>query len=556
MILILVALILLLRLVRIKYMPANINPPRPTPGPGPQPNIGGCKGTQFGCCDDGITACSDYECSNCLLDATPGLGTYNSKDLGNYTKKKSVQDPITDPSIPTMPPTGVSLVPTDPSIPTMPPTVPPTIPAAGVSPVAPGGSGTGDPSPATDKFSAFIEWITKNKKQTDPVTPTDPVKKKLRQIGSSSTAVITCTNQDGSVGKTGSQPSLDLAKQWALDNCPPGTTATIKIDGAQVLTTERQNCDSGKWSTSGEKPCQPWTQCSDTEYQKIAPTSTNNRTCVSCPNGVNSSGDGCVGGPVIAPVVAAVSGTDGGGTAVPCVWKSVGKLDCTTSCGTVTSTTKTTNESNGGTCAAAPTYSCEAGDGACPEADTGFDCTTPHPLPNGYDTSKMTENNLNSKDFHVSGLECASDWTGIAAATACTSNGAYTLSGCTAPVDGNNAPPSCLRPELKTGYKLDTTKMATENLNMNSEFNPGLGWTCDTPEYEFEANVTEVTASVCSTPNYGYNLLGCKKAAAAAAAVDCEESTAATSTCTALGQNLYTLTTPAIYFLIYIFELL
>jgi len=74
-ILILVALILLLRL--IKYIPANINPP------GPKPNIGGCKGTQFGCCDDGITVCSDYECSNCLLDATPGLGSYNSGDLGN-----------------------------------------------------------------------------------------------------------------------------------------------------------------------------------------------------------------------------------------------------------------------------------------------------------------------------------------------------------------------------------------------------------------------------------------------------------------------------------------
>ena len=55
---------------------------------GPTKNIGGCKGTEFGCCDDGITSCSDYECSNCLLDSTPRLGSYNSEDLGNNIIKK------------------------------------------------------------------------------------------------------------------------------------------------------------------------------------------------------------------------------------------------------------------------------------------------------------------------------------------------------------------------------------------------------------------------------------------------------------------------------------
>ena len=92
---------------------------------------------------------------------------------------------------------------------------------------------------------------------------------------------------------------MDLAKQWALDKCPQGTEATIKIDGAQVLTTEPQNCDSG-WSTSGKKPCQPWSrECNTNEYESISPTSTQDRTCVYCPNGVNSSGNGCVADAVV-----------------------------------------------------------------------------------------------------------------------------------------------------------------------------------------------------------------------------------------------------------------
>jgi len=95
-ILLLVALILILRLIRIKYIPVNINKPTS------HTNIGGCKGTRFGCCGDEKTACFNYNCSNCLLDATPALGTYDSPNLGNYKKKKSVKsstiqfiDPIT-----------------------------------------------------------------------------------------------------------------------------------------------------------------------------------------------------------------------------------------------------------------------------------------------------------------------------------------------------------------------------------------------------------------------------------------------------------------------------
>ena len=47
----------------------NIPPdPRPKPAPTPKPHasiIGGCKGTQFGCCSDEVTPCSNKKCSQC-----------------------------------------------------------------------------------------------------------------------------------------------------------------------------------------------------------------------------------------------------------------------------------------------------------------------------------------------------------------------------------------------------------------------------------------------------------------------------------------------------------
>jgi hypothetical protein len=110
-ILILVALLLILRLIKIRYFPANINPPSGIIGgcKGTQygccPDgrtackdetcsnclIGGCKGTQFGCCPDESTACSDLECSNCLMDATQGLET-----VGPVGNKNSVLDGLTN----------------------------------------------------------------------------------------------------------------------------------------------------------------------------------------------------------------------------------------------------------------------------------------------------------------------------------------------------------------------------------------------------------------------------------------------------------------------------
>ena len=48
-----------------------------------------------------------------------------------------------------------------------------------------------------------------------------------------------------------------------------------------------------------------------------------------------------------------------------CVWAPVTATDCTPSCGIIISQTKTITEANGGTCTAAPTYSCQPGDGSC-----------------------------------------------------------------------------------------------------------------------------------------------------------------------------------------------
>ena len=43
----------------------------PVPVPQPQPWIGGCSGTQYGCCIDGITAKHDSVGSNCSLYPPP-----------------------------------------------------------------------------------------------------------------------------------------------------------------------------------------------------------------------------------------------------------------------------------------------------------------------------------------------------------------------------------------------------------------------------------------------------------------------------------------------------
>ena len=81
--LIIFASLLFIRLIRMRYFPSNINPPMPT-----KKLIGGCEGTRFGCCPDKQTSCIDEECSNCLLDPTPDLGTLENSSQKNEENKR------------------------------------------------------------------------------------------------------------------------------------------------------------------------------------------------------------------------------------------------------------------------------------------------------------------------------------------------------------------------------------------------------------------------------------------------------------------------------------
>ena len=50
----LVGFVFIFSLVHGSLIPANVN----------KKNIGGCKGTRYGCCPDGVTACNKH-CKNC-----------------------------------------------------------------------------------------------------------------------------------------------------------------------------------------------------------------------------------------------------------------------------------------------------------------------------------------------------------------------------------------------------------------------------------------------------------------------------------------------------------
>ena len=79
--LIIFASLLFIRLINRRYFP--VDPPIPPP----KKLIGGCEGTRFGCCPDKQTSCIDEECSNCLLDATPDLGTLENAYKTNEQNK-------------------------------------------------------------------------------------------------------------------------------------------------------------------------------------------------------------------------------------------------------------------------------------------------------------------------------------------------------------------------------------------------------------------------------------------------------------------------------------
>ena len=57
-----------------------------------KPPIKGCQKSKFGCCPDKNTYCIDLECSNCLLDSTPELGTIQTDTLFDKYKHEYKTD--------------------------------------------------------------------------------------------------------------------------------------------------------------------------------------------------------------------------------------------------------------------------------------------------------------------------------------------------------------------------------------------------------------------------------------------------------------------------------
>ena len=79
------------------------------------------------------------------------------------------------------------------------------------------------------------------------------------------------------------------------------------------------------------------------------------------------------------------------------------------------------------------TLTCTAEDSTS-DSTSGDDCTTPEPVPPGYNLTNVTGSPSKSS-FTITGVECATGYTGTATAAACSvANGAYTLDGCS--VDG------------------------------------------------------------------------------------------------------------------------
>ena len=57
--------ILLFMLFRTRITVINTNPVQPVPVPAPVKKIGGCAGTRYGCCPNGITARQNPAGTNC-----------------------------------------------------------------------------------------------------------------------------------------------------------------------------------------------------------------------------------------------------------------------------------------------------------------------------------------------------------------------------------------------------------------------------------------------------------------------------------------------------------
>lgn len=95
----------------------------------------------------------------------------------------------------------------------------------------------------------------------------------------------------------------------------------------------------------------------------------------------------------------------------------------------------------------------------CTSSTGGDDCTTPDPVPPGYNLTNVTGSPSKS-NFTITGVECATGYTGTATATACSVAGQpYTLSGCSASTTGSTA---------GSGTNCDANEPTLTGSNMNA----------------------------------------------------------------------------------------
>jgi hypothetical protein len=129
-------------------------------------------------------------------------------------------------------------------------------------------------------------------------------------------------------------------------------------------------------------------------------------------------------------------------------------------------------------------------------------CIPPDPVTEGYDLSNVT-GSLSKDNFTITGVRCASGYTGTASASACSVAGqAYTLSGCSDNDDDDDDSSSnnCISPDPVTeGYDLSnvTGSLSKDNFTIT-------GVECATGY-----TGAEPSATACGTAGAEYTLSGC-----------------------------------------------
>ena len=143
------------------------------------------------------------------------------------------------------------------------------------------------------------------------------------------------------------------AGTYMVTSVVPRATSHNSVDDCVVCSAGTFSNETGRVGRSSCKSCPSGYFLADNATN--ATQHDNNEDCLLCAVGyISEAGStGCTLPPI------------------NCAWAPVTATDCTSSCGIITSQTKTITEANGGTCTtAAPTYACQPGDGSCPQATT------------------------------------------------------------------------------------------------------------------------------------------------------------------------------------------